>query len=300
MPVIEVAALSKHFAEKAVVDNVSFSVDQGETLVLLGTSGSGKTTTLKMINRLIEPNGGQIRINGSPVRDVKPETLRRGIGYVIQHIGLFPHYTVGQNIGLTPGLLGWQKEKIRDRTNYLLNLLNLDPSFVNRFPHELSGGQQQRVGVARALAANPPIILLDEPFGALDPISRKQVRDDFASLEELKPKTMILVTHDVIEAFTLGDSICLMDQGCVQQLGKPQDLLFRPANDFVRQFFTGDRLTLELMITTCSEVRPWLQASQNAFPSELSLLTLLSSEDMQQSFREDLLRAFYQYKTSFA
>lgn len=298
MPVIEAESLSKRFGGKAVVDNVSFSMEKGETLVLLGTSGSGKTTTLKMINRLIEPSAGEVKINGSSIGDMKPEVLRRGIGYVIQHIGLFPHYTVGQNIGLTPGLLGWPKEKIEERTSYLLDLLNLDQGFISRFPHELSGGQQQRVGVARALAADPAIILLDEPFGALDPITRKQVRDDFANLEELQPKTMILVTHDVAEAFTLGDRICLMDGGRVQQHGKPQDLLFRPVNDFVRHFFSGDRLTLELMVTTLDDVRSWLKGPAQFLQPDVPLSDLLSNGDVQQSLQEDVLNAFYQYKAS--
>lgn len=237
------------------VDGISFSVEQGETLVLLGTSGSGKTTTLKMINRLIEPTSGSIRIKGKEIRQQDPVKLRKHIGYVIQEIGLFPHYTVGENIAVVPELLHWDEHKIQQRQHELMELVGLPPDqYLGRMPHELSGGQQQRIGLIRALAADPPIVLLDEPFGALDPITRMDIRSEFKRLEHFLEKTMILVTHDVLEAFELGDVICLMDRGRIQQLGTPKELLFAPKNAFVRDFLKGNRLQLELQSLTLNDI----------------------------------------------
>lgn len=235
---IEVSNLTKTFNGKVTVDNISFSVSKGETFVMLGTSGCGKTTTLKMINRLVEPSSGRITINGKDIRDENPEILRRHIGYVIQSIGLFPHYTVEQNIEIVPRLLKWEKEKIKKRIAELLELLGLPPSeFLKRYPHDLSGGQKQRIGLARALASDPPLVLLDEPFGALDPITRKQIQKEFKSLESILNKTMILVTHDIQEAVLLGDRVCLMRGGKIEQIGKPDELISSPANSFVKEFF---------------------------------------------------------------
>lgn len=246
---IEVVSLTKKYNGKTVVDNISFSVGEGETLVLLGTSGCGKTTTLKMINRLIESDSGLIKILGKNVKDEKPEILRRNVGYVIQNIGLFPHYTVEENIAVVPHLLNWEKTKIKKRTNELLELLGLSPKdFLKRYPSELSGGQKQRVGIARALAADPSIVLLDEPFGALDSITRGQIRKEFKSLESLLKKTMVLVTHDIFEAIELGDRICLMDKGKIEQIGKVKDLVFAPASNFVRSFFDDHRIHLERIL----------------------------------------------------
>jgi osmoprotectant transport system ATP-binding protein len=244
---ITLEGISKHYNKRVAVNNISFHLKEGEILVLLGTSGSGKTTTLRMINRLVEPTSGEILIDGKSVFSIAPAVLRRTMGYVLQSYGLFPHYTVEENIAIVPKLLHWPKEKIKQRTIELLNKLQLPPEeFMQVYPDKLSGGQKQRVSLARAMAANPPILLMDEPFGALDPITRADIRKEFSSLDELKNKTVILVTHDVQEAFTLGDKIGLMDKGDVVQMGKPAELLFHPQNDFVKQFLDHQRLQLEL------------------------------------------------------
>ncbi|MBI3591224.1 MAG: ATP-binding cassette domain-containing protein [Candidatus Melainabacteria bacterium] len=235
---IHVSHLIKTLNSSIIVDDISFSVNEGETFVLLGKSGCGKTTTLKMINRLIELDSGQIIINGRDINQVEPEELRKKIGYVIQNIGLFPHYTVEENVSVIPRLLDWDKKKIKARVHELLELLGLDDSgFLSRYPHELSGGQKQRVGIARALAGDPKIVLLDEPFGALDPITKRQIQKEFKHLESLIHKTMILVTHDVLEAFELGDKICLMNQGKIEQIGTSTELIFSPKTSFVKSFF---------------------------------------------------------------
>ncbi len=251
---IELIEVSKNFGSKEVVKNISFFLKRGEKLVLLGTSGCGKTTTLKMINRLVQPSCGIIKVNGKNIMEEKPVELRRQIGYVIQSIGLFPHYTVQQNIGLVPQLLKWEKHKIQQRNEELLNLLSLPTDISNRYPHELSGGQQQRVGIARAIAADPPVVLLDEPFGALDPITRHQIQEEFKKLETLQNKTIVLVTHDVFEAVTLGDKICLMDRGEIQQIGTAKELVFTPKNEFVSRFFDGHRFQLELQVVTLKDI----------------------------------------------
>ena len=246
---IEVSNLTKKINNKTIVDNISFSVNPGETFVILGTSGCGKTTTLKMINRLIEPTSGVIKINGKNVKDEKPEILRRHIGYVIQNIGLFPHWTIAQNISIVPLLLGWDKSEISKRVHALLELVDLPPKdFIKCYPHELSGGQKQRVGIARALAADPPLVLLDEPFGALDTITRRQIRREFINLESLIHKTIVLVTHDVMEAFELADKICIMNKGKIEQIGTQKDLFFKPKNQFVRDFLEDDRKKLETIL----------------------------------------------------
>lgn len=247
---IEVKSISKKFKQQTAVDNISFIVNEGENFVLLGTSGCGKTTTLKMINRLIEPTSGEIFINQKNIEEQNAKTLRRHIGYVLQNTGLFPHYTVSENIAAVPNLFKWDKERIKTRVAELMEKLHLSKDYHNAFPNELSGGQQQRVGLARALAADADILLMDEPFGALDPITRTHVRNDFKNLEEFKKKTIVLVTHDVSEAFELADKICLMDKGKIVQAGTPAELLFNPANDFVQKFFDEQRLQLEYKSVT--------------------------------------------------
>ena len=256
-PVVRATALCKRFGAHVVVQNVSFEVAAGETLVLLGPSGCGKTTVLKLLNRLLEPDSGTVEINGQDVQAQPPATLRRGIGYVIQQVGLLPHYTVAENVAVVPRLLGHAPAAIAARTDALLTRLHLPPArYAGQYPQQLSGGQQQRVGLARALAADPPIILLDEPFGALDPLTRASIRREFRELEELRRKTVVLVTHDVTEAFELADRILLLDAGRVQQLGTPRELLFRPATDFVRRFFAAERLALQLRTLTLADVLP--------------------------------------------
>jgi osmoprotectant transport system ATP-binding protein len=269
---ITVTSVSKMYGGQAVVSDVSFTVAQGETLVLLGTSGSGKTTVLKMINRLVEPSQGSILISGKDIRQGKPEVLRRKIGYVIQQSGLFPHYTVYENIALVPNLLGWSADKIYRRVLTLLEVVGLSAAYAKRYPHQLSGGQQQRVGVGRALAANPPLVLMDEPFGALDPITKQQMAREFADLGTLREKTVVMVTHDVLEAFSLGDHVCLLDRGVIQQLGTPRELLFRPKNEFVRLFFRTQRLRLAMEVLTLGDL---LNESATALPKNLSKVDLL-------------------------
>ncbi|WP_223649687.1 ABC transporter ATP-binding protein [Hymenobacter psoromatis] len=261
-PALRVAHLTKRYGAQVILDDLSFEVAEGETLVLLGPSGCGKTTLLKTLNRLIEPDGGTIELNGQDVRQQRPETLRRGIGYVIQQVGLLPHLTVAQNVGLVPGLLGRPPAETAARTTALLERLHLPAArFGSLLPAQLSGGQAQRVGLARALAADPPVILLDEPFGALDPITRAAVRRDFRELDELRRKTMVLVTHDVPEAFELADRILLLNEGRIQQLGPPRELLRQPASGFVRRFFEAERLGLELRVTTLADIQPYLPAT---------------------------------------
>lgn len=261
---IAVREVSKNYGAQAAVRDVSFTVREQETLALLGTSGCGKTTTLKMINRLVEPSGGQIELNGTDIRQLEAHVLRRQIGYVIQDTGLFPHYTVADNIATVPRLLRWDEAKIRHRIGELLDLLQLPQTSLTRYPHELSGGQLQRIGLARALAARPAILLMDEPLGALDPITRLGIRREFLRLDELRQKTTVLVTHDVQEAFELGDRVGLMDQGQLVQLGTPKELLLRPANDFVRNFFLDQRLSLQLRIFTLSDIAPFLSFAPTA------------------------------------
>jgi osmoprotectant transport system ATP-binding protein len=232
----ELPGRGKREGGRVLVDDVSFSVAAGETLVLLGRSGSGKTTTLKLINRLLEPSGGEIVLDGRPAAGVAPYRLRRGIGYVIQDVGLLPHMTVEQNVGLVPRLEGWAPARISARVRELLALVGLAPDqFAGRRPHELSGGQRQRVGVARALAVDPPLLLLDEPFGALDPITRAELQREFKGLEGRLGKAMVFVTHDVREGFLLGTRIGLMQEGRLVFLGTAEEFR-RSTHPEVRAF----------------------------------------------------------------
>jgi osmoprotectant transport system ATP-binding protein len=211
---------------KTLLSNLNLRVQAGETLVLLGRSGSGKTTTMKLINRLIDPTAGEVRVERKPTVEWDPIRLRRRIGYVIQEVGLFPHLTVEENIGVVPRLEGWEPERIRERARVLLAMVGLDADrFAARFPRELSGGQRQRIGVARALAADPPVILLDEPFGALDPITRREIQREFKTLQQELKKTMVFVTHDIAEAFVLGNRIALLKDGELILLDVPRALL---------------------------------------------------------------------------
>ncbi len=244
---IEFRDVSRAFNGKTAVKDLSLQVAEGEFCVLLGTSGSGKSTTLKMINRLVEFDSGDIRFAGESIRQLNARTLRRRMGYAIQSIGLFPHWTVQKNIATVPELLGWPRAQINERITALLALLNLDAQLLKRYPHQLSGGQQQRVGVARALAADPEVLLMDEPFGALDPVTRGALQQEMLRIHRLSGRTIVLVTHDIDEALTLADRIVLMDNGGIVQQGRPVELLTRPENDFVRDFFGRTEMGVRLL-----------------------------------------------------
>ncbi len=243
MAKIEFVHVTKRYpgTSHAAVDDVHFTVADGTLCMLLGTSGSGKTTLLRMINRLIDPTSGQILINGQPTTEKDPIALRRSIGYVIQQIGLFPHLTIAENVRVVPSILGRTKSETAGRVDELLNLVGLDPAeYRNRFPRQLSGGQQQRVGLARALAADPDLLLMDEPFGALDAITRERMQDELRRVQRDVRKTIVFVTHDVQEALKLGDQIAVMADGKLIQSGPPAELLLRPADAFVAKLLGAD------------------------------------------------------------
>jgi osmoprotectant transport system ATP-binding protein len=236
-PALELRDVRKSYASRRALDGVSFAVAEGRVQVLLGTSGSGKTTALKTLNALVEPDAGQVTVLGKDVREWDPIALRRRMGWVIQEVGLLPHLTVADNVGLVPRLLGWSDDRRRQRTDELLRLCRLDPDRVAALaPRELSGGERQRVGLARALAADPPVLLMDEPFGGLDPLTRRALQDEFRDLQDRLRKTVVLVTHDVPEALHLGNEVAVMDQGLVRQQATPSELRENPAPGFVRAF----------------------------------------------------------------
>jgi osmoprotectant transport system ATP-binding protein len=242
--VIEIRGLVKHYAGAALpaVANLTLTVPEGSVCVLIGPSGCGKTTTMRMINRLVEPDAGSISVAGRDILRVDPVSLRRSIGYVIQQVGLFPHWTIADNIATVPKLLGWKPNRIADRVDELLELVGMEPAtFRSRFPRELSGGQKQRVGVARALAADPPVMLMDEPFAALDPISRARLQDEFLRILRSLRKTIVFVTHDIDEALKLGDRIAILRHGALVQYDAPEALLAHPADAFVESFVGTDR-----------------------------------------------------------
>jgi osmoprotectant transport system ATP-binding protein len=249
--------VTKRYAgrDAAAIDDLSLEIPAGTFCVLVGPSGGGKTTALKMVNRLIPFDSGEIRIDGRSVRDLPLTELRRGIGYVIQQVGLFPHVTVGGNIATVPGLLGWPKRKIAERTAELLDLVGLEQADAERYPAQLSGGQRQRVGLARALAADPPLLLMDEPFGALDPITRFRLQTELRRLQHEVGKTVIFVTHDVDEAIQMGDRIAILREGGVlAQYDSPDAILARPADDFVKKFVGEDRALRRLALRTLADV----------------------------------------------
>lgn len=245
---IELESLSKHFDGLAAVDRVSARLESGTITAVVGTSGSGKTTLLRMINRLIEPDSGRVLIDGQDIRALPPVALRRGIGYAIQGNGLFPHWTAARNIAVVPRLLGWPREKIAARVRELLELLQLDPAEIGpRYPHQLSGGQAQRIGVARALAARPGVLLMDEPFGALDPVTRRQAQKDLARIQRKLGTTVVLVTHDMAEALLLGDRIAVMRAGRFEQLATPAQIVKSPATPFVSEMVGEEGRALLLL-----------------------------------------------------
>lgn len=241
---IEFKNVCKQFKGSAysAVDNVSLTIEHGEFITILGSSGCGKTTLLKMINRLYDPDEGIIEFFGEDISNKNPVEFRRKIGYVIQQVGLFPHMTIAGNIATVPKILKWPKEKIEARVDELLKLVGLEPSeFKNRYPSQLSGGQQQRVGLARALAANPDVMLLDEPFGAIDAINRINLQDELLKIYAASKKTYLFVTHDINEAFKLGNRVLIMDQGKIQQFDTPKNIVVSPVNDFVKSLINSAR-----------------------------------------------------------
>lgn len=284
---IEIDTVTKSYGGRPVVDRLSMTVAAGELCVLLGSSGCGKSTTLRMINRLIDTDSGSIRVAGEDIRNLPAEALRRRIGYAIQSTGLFPHWTVERNIATVPRLLKWPEERVQQRVDALLSLLQLDAAAVRtKFPHQLSGGQQQRIGVARALAADPDVLLMDEPFGALDPITRETLRVELSRIHHSTGKTILFVTHDIDEALQLADTIALLRDGKLVQFGPPIELLTQPANEFVRDFMGGSTLGLKLLALrqVGERMKPELVPGEPIAP-ETSLAEALSQMVLRRTSR---------------
>ncbi len=276
---IELDHVTKRYGNSIVVDDLSLIIRDGEFCVIIGSSGAGKSTALRMINQLIPPSAGAIRIDGKDAATVAPEELRRRMGYVIQSIGLFPHWTVERNVGAVPALLGWPATRIRERTRELLALLKLDPEgFRGKYPHQLSIGQQQRVGIARALAADPDVLLMDEPFGALDPITRDALQSEIARIHRESRKTVVFVTHDMEEALKLASRIAVMDRGRLIQAGTPLEILAAPANDFVRDLVGQDEVGIRLLSveTVANRLRRGEAAPDQPIAATASLRQALS------------------------
>ena len=277
---IEFKNVTKRYGEKTAVDDVSFNIEQGEFFVLIGPSGCGKTTTLKMINRLISLTNGYIYFNCKPISDYPIYEMRWDIGYVLQQIALFPHMTIKENIAQVPQMKKWSEQDIEQRVDTLLDMVGLTPEqFKYRKPDELSGGQRQRVGVIRALAADPPVILMDEPFSALDPISREKLQDDLIELQRKIKKTIVFVTHDIQEAIKLGDRICLLNDGRVEQIDTPENFMKHPKNDFVKQFL-GQHIQTSPSIAS---ILPYL--SEAEVSSVTNTPTLKSTAKIEEAFQ---------------
>lgn len=277
---IEIEGVSKSYGDRRVVDSLSLSVSTGDLCVLLGSSGCGKSTTLRMINRLIPIDSGSIRVAGEDVTNLPAEALRRRIGYAIQSIGLFPHWTVEDNIATVPRLLKWQRARVRDRVIELLELFRLEPeTYCGKYPHQLSGGEQQRVGVARALAADPELLLMDEPFAAVDPITRDALQTELARIHRATMKTIVFVTHDIEEALRLATQIAIMHEGRIVQFGPPLQILEHPANDFVCDFVGGQGLGLKLLSVrnVSDRLRVGETAEGEPLPLDTSLRDALSA-----------------------
>jgi osmoprotectant transport system ATP-binding protein len=277
---IEIERVSKAYDGRRVVDELSLTIPEGSFCVLLGPSGCGKSTTLRMINRLVAFDSGMIRVGGEDVREVPPEVLRRRIGYAIQSIGLFPHWRVEDNIATVPRLLNWPRVRVRERVSELLELLRLDPaSYRSKYPHQLSGGEQQRVGVARALAADPDLLLMDEPFAAVDPVTRAALQGEILRIQRATRKTVVFVTHDIEEALLLASDIAILERGHVVQWGTPLDLLEHPANAFVAEFVGGDASGLKLLSlrTVADRLHRGEAAEGEPLPSDASLREALAA-----------------------
>lgn len=276
---IEFSHVNKTFGEHYAVSDLNLHIKEGSFSVLIGTSGSGKSTTLKMINRLVEHDSGRIRFAGEEIRRLPVLELRRRMGYAIQSIGLFPHWTVAQNIATVPQLLKWPRRKMDERVDELMALLGLEEGLRERYPHQLSGGQQQRVGVARALAADPQVLLMDEPFGALDPVTRGALQQEMTRIHRLLGRTIVLVTHDIDEALRLAEHLVLMDGGEIVQQGTPLAMLTAPTNDFVQQFFGRSELGVRLLSlrTVADYVRRDEHIDGEALTEEMTLRDALSA-----------------------
>lgn len=261
------------------VDDITMSADEGEFIILLGPSGCGKTTLLRMVNQLESITGGEINVNGQNVTEMDKIKMRRNIGYVIQSNGLFPNMTIEKNTMIVPDLLGWDRKKKHDRFNYLMDLIGMNPDeFRKRYPHELSGGQQQRIGVARAMAADPPVMLMDEPFGALDPIIRERVQDEFLNIQREVKKTILFVSHDIDEAVKMGDKIALLRHGQIMQYDSPIEMLHRPRNEFVSDFLGKDRVLKSMSLYTVKDlVNAFGLKNDEDEPQDMKEITLNSS-----------------------
>ena len=293
---LEFRHATKRYApgDPPAVDSLSLTVPAGEICVLVGPSGCGKTTAMRMANRMTEITEGDILLDGESVKGRDPAELRRGIGYVIQQIGLFPHRTVGQNVATVPELVGWERDRVRTRVDELLELVGLDPAVLrDRYPSQLSGGQRQRVGVARALAVDPPLMLMDEPFGAIDPIARARLQDEFLRLQDTLRKTIVFVTHDIDEAIKMGDRIAVMRKGGhLAQYATPSELLMHPADDFVESFVGTDRALKRLSLVRAGDL-PLEPAGEHALTIEArasardALSALLQSGEERLSVVED-------------
>jgi len=272
-------------SSEPAVDHLSLEVPAGEICVLVGPSGCGKTTAMRMVNRTVEISEGDVLIGESSVRDREPAQLRREIGYVIQQIGLFPHRTISQNIGAVPQLLGWEKDRIRARSAELLELIGLDPELGDRYPSQLYGGQQQRVGVARALAADPLVMLMDEPFGAIDPINRERLQNEFLRLQAEIQKTVLFVTHDIDEAIKMGDRIAVMREGGrVEQYATPAEVLMDPADEFVEDFVGADRALKRLALMRVSDINLWEAPLAHVGQATAEVRAKLDAADVEVPF----------------
>ncbi len=286
LAVIRLEGVTKQYGAHVAVNDLSLDVDAGEVCVLVGPSGCGKTTTLRMINRLIEPTSGRILVAGDDIMKMNPVELRRHVGYVIQHVGLFPHQTVAENVATVPKLLGWKKPRTLERVDELMHLVGLEPElYRDRYPAQLSGGQQQRVGVARALAADPPVLLMDEPFGAIDPVTRGRLQREFLGLQSELRKTVVLVTHDIDEAVLMGDRIALLaDGGVLAQHGTPEELSTRPASAFVAGFVGHDRGLKRLAVTGIDPA--WLEPMNG---TSANLPTVSQAGSLREALAQALL-----------
>ncbi len=283
---IELVNITKSYDGKTnVIENLNLHIDKGEIVVLIGESGCGKTTTLRMMNRLNDPTSGTIMIKGEDYTKISKIELRRQLGYVIQKVGLMPHLTVGKNIEMIPELKGWDKKKRKDRAYELLELVDLPPEdYYDRYPHELSGGQQQRIGVARALAVNPDIILMDEPFSALDPITREQLQKELLKLQDELGKTIVFVTHDMDEALKIGDRIAVMKDGKILQYDTPEEILKNPANEFVEYFVGKDRLWKSPEMLNANDImhKSLVTVGQKRSPAQV--IEVMKKKDMELLF----------------